>query len=982
MFCYQPFGPEFEESFLAGLKKHCNEQPLHNKIVIVPSHIVGLALRHRLASHIGHHNNVRFVRFVDLAKRVIEDQHDLEQLMPTFPPKAQQLLIKKLCSQLSQDHLFFPIREEEGLHLALARCFHELGHFEIKELPHENKKLTDLDSVYQGYQREILSKYQSSVEWIEKAAAQKIDARSLFSTPHWFIYGFSQFTPLEQSLLKACEGIEFHTWLIRDPLPSSLHLQSVDWVASTGGEPIKLSSAKKESPSTSIASYGNIEDESRSIVKAILDLARQGHALNQMAIFYPNSSSILPFLRRHLDRAGLPYYVDQGTPWMTTALGKGSYLWLELARHTFGRREWMNVVQNVPWNPTLNVLSTKAYWETWSIEHFWSSSEHFFSMEETCLKEESQKAWLLFQKQLHRELSELESALDHSFEKTALTLQHFWKKFFAPRAKSEEIAISTFVNQWKHLDRIPLPFDAHERRDLLLSMMESFSYSTQVFDEDGVYLCSTDQTPTISFDHLFLPCINDGIFPSKPKQDPLLSQHHRTIINQKMDRLLPMHGDHLIQEQNRFHHYGNQGRKNVFYSYTRLSFPDQNTLFISPFLETLHDQTIKKTHQTKMYSWNERSEIFLDDLDFQENCDSNLYYHPLQQNLCQNIDQWASSLLESSTWNAYDSNIEQKLPEKIIYSASQLSQFWTCPSKYFFRYHLKLAEKELPEDIDTLGSLDRGNLIHRTLFEFMQECRSKNQFPFFKQDFSFLMSTLDETLEKNAALLFSEGATGNEVLWNIELRQLRALLHAWLHQEREHQMQWNPTVMEMSFGMNIRDGSDPIHSREKSLDWNMEDQSYFFKGKVDRVDLSHDGTRMMIIDYKTGDHHEVKKALFEGGQLLQLPLYFQLLRQIFPQTNPETSEVAYAKLKLGHSPRLWPIEGQRIQEHRQQLQEFVRVSDQYIRKGHFFQHPGKDRAHCKICEYKTICSDNVERWFERKKHDPLLEDYLRLAEVD
>ena len=163
-----------------------------------------------------------------------------------------------------------------------------------------------------------------------------------------------------------------------------------------------------------------------------------------------------------------------------------------------------------------------------------------------------------------------------------------------------------------------------------------------------------------------------------------------------------------------------------------------------------------------------------------------------------------------------------------------------------------------------------------------------------------------------------------------------------------------------------------------------------FRGRIDRLDLSGDGSSALVIDYKTGSavsYGALDKDVIDRGRRLQLGIYSLAARRLFPEVT--SVRAAYWFTRTGSRPQFAPsgffdIGDNQVEERFRQGVETI-VSG--IGRGVFTANPGPytsrpGRAgpeNCLYCDFDSICpARRVDIW-QRKKPDALLKDYLTLA---
>ncbi len=207
------------------------------------------------------------------------------------------------------------------------------------------------------------------------------------------------------------------------------------------------------------------------------------------------------------------------------------------------------------------------------------------------------------------------------------------------------------------------------------------------------------------------------------------------------------------------------------------------------------------------------------------------------------------------------------------FSATRLETYATCAFKYFSQRVLNLNEP-----LEGRESLEMGNLLHRVLEEFYKELplREREGGSFWK-DVDKARKTLHEKLEA----LFPESPFRHEPLYRqkTHLAQMRTILSAFASEEKESSKTRDlvPAHFELEFGMTK--GA----LNKKGLDYLRipgQDHEILIEGKIDRVDLTRDGKRALVIDYKLSeDSSTLRKNLAQGTEL-QVPLYLLAVQKL------------------------------------------------------------------------------------------------------
>ena len=152
------------------------------------------------------------------------------------------------------------------------------------------------------------------------------------------------------------------------------------------------------------------------------------------------------------------------------------------------------------------------------------------------------------------------------------------------------------------------------------------------------------------------------------------------------------------------------------------------------------------------------------------------------------------------------------------------------------------------------------------------------------------------------------------------------------------------------------------------------------RGKIDRVDISADGKRARVVDYKTGKAY-AKPNEMGGGTTLQLPLYLHavgsVLRTAHKGIVPDHAE--YYHLEERASKRHIRFDSEALKTGRAELDNILGTIADYIEAGYFFAVPG---GQCEWCDFLSVCGSARETIFDMKSSDPSIRAYLEMTGED
>ncbi|MER3388203.1 MAG: PD-(D/E)XK nuclease family protein [Microcella pacifica] len=194
-------------------------------------------------------------------------------------------------------------------------------------------------------------------------------------------------------------------------------------------------------------------------------------------------------------------------------------------------------------------------------------------------------------------------------------------------------------------------------------------------------------------------------------------------------------------------------------------------------------------------------------------------------------------------------------------AATQLEEWVASPLFFFVRHVLGVRLLDLQVEDFEPTALDRGNIQHAILEAYTNTVLGAD-------DGDAALATLDLLLE-TAERVFRETRRSGwiEHLWKRDQRRIRAQLTLWWHREVESS-RWSPRSAEQAFGLDVKGSLDPLTF---TLD---DDTVISFRGKVDRIDHSDEGIR--VVDYKGRRPPKLELSADDPtgtGQKYQLAVY-------------------------------------------------------------------------------------------------------------
>lgn len=305
---------------------------------------------------------------------------------------------------------------------------------------------------------------------------------------------------------------------------------------------------------------------------------------------------------------------------------------------------------------------------------------------------------------------------------------------------------------------------------------------------------------------------------------------------------------------------------------------------------------------------------------------------------------------------------------------TRLEAYASCPYRYLLDVIMGIEAMTEPEKEVTISPLDKGKLIHDILYEFYSNLKKERgiSLRLRQEDLERLL----ETARKKFTEFEETGITGFPMMWEMEKKGMVDSLRDFFNKEIED-MEFIPAYFEVRYGMKPYDFKESEISTEEPVLLHIGKKTLSLKGKIDRIDLTSDGKKGRVRDYKTGKI-SARKNEFQGGKTLQLPLYLHVARQLLGRIHQgiEIESAEYYFLKDG---KPIPFEGAKLDEKAGELQEILETFASGIEDGIFIPVPDHQDCQYRYCDFRTICGSWTQTLFERKSGDPRVKRYLRLT---
>jgi RecB family exonuclease len=304
-------------------------------------------------------------------------------------------------------------------------------------------------------------------------------------------------------------------------------------------------------------------------------------------------------------------------------------------------------------------------------------------------------------------------------------------------------------------------------------------------------------------------------------------------------------------------------------------------------------------------------------------------------------------------------------------SANELESYAKCPYSYFLAHELRVEERIYPEESLTLSPLDKGILVHSILEQFL------TQHGIDRSDKG--KQALRDIANREFDWFQAEEFVGYNAIFNLEKVQILSNL-----------MIWHSTHLDILDGYKIELITEQSFGYDDSMLGILRLDDGFkirFRGRIDLIAVSSEPDLVSVFDFKTGrrSYYKIETDITDSGTKLQLPIYSIVASQILGKTN---IEAAFWFVFTSGRTRLRPMKRVGLYEAAYRFQPVLTTIVEGIRAGIFPARPGDTARYadasawnnCRSCPYDDVCTSDRQIAWDRKKSDPVLENYVALAE--
>ena len=288
------------------------------------------------------------------------------------------------------------------------------------------------------------------------------------------------------------------------------------------------------------------------------------------------------------------------------------------------------------------------------------------------------------------------------------------------------------------------------------------------------------------------------------------------------------------------------------------------------------------------------------------------------------------------------------------WSPTLLQQYARCPYRFALRGIFGLRRADRPTGIQRMDPAERGNLYHAVQFELLSALRVAERVPVNEGNLASALERLDAILHVEATRAERELAPAIPAIWRSEVQALRADLRGWLQQKARFEADWTPEFCELSFGMKNPAGRDP-HSRKEAVTVS---GGYRLQGSIDLVER-HAGGMLRVVDHKTGRIPDPRPETVGKGEVLQPALYALAAEEMLGEP-VGVGRLYYATIAQNYTAIDVPLHDWM----RRRAQHVLEMINGAIVNGTLPAAPRE--GGCKNCEYLPVCGPYEEERVKEK----------------
>ncbi|WP_216843139.1 PD-(D/E)XK nuclease family protein [Granulicella sp. S190] len=850
-----------------------------------------------------------------------------------------------------------PVAGFPGFARALARTLEDLrlNGITADELRSTGRSGPDLALLMNAYDRAL--KERKFADHAERCdlALECIGARSLL------LVDLRLRTRREQKLvdaLKSAAPAWLELTLTPEPGEAFSQLESLQRYVLTG-EPVPRCDADD---SVQIFSASGEALECVEIARRILRLAEGGMRFDQIAVFVRSAARHQPLLEEAFARAAIPAWYSRGIH-RPDVSGRAFLALLRCAAEDLSAARFaeylslgqMPTKEGAPrpasrWERILSRASVISGLQRWD------RRLHAYGNE---LKDDQAG-----------ELEALKSLRDFALpivrELATLPTEAYWDRWLDLISDMAQRTLDQPASVYAVLEELqPMRATGPVTLADVVATLES-ELSSHRIEEDGtrygaVFVGSLAESAGMCFEAVFVPGLNEGVFPKPVREDPLLLDSQRTVLGiegSKDDTLLLRTAaatakQHFVCSWSRIDLATGRERVPSFYAFEVAESAGSGELDVRAFEKEARDRS--EAHLGWPAPTNSRDAIDAAEYDLstlrpgwdQPQSGNAAWLELVNAHVHRALD--ARRLRWGAAWTWADglasppghAGLEMEKHFGLSmrsYSPTRLEQYARCPYRFHLESILGLRTAERPAAIQRMDPGIRGEFYHAVQSRFYLAMQVGDLLPV--RDVESALMRLEVILHDVEAEFAERYMPAIPIVWKTDMERIRGDLRAWLRHVAANETEWTPIHFEYGFE-NIAI-----------------DRDLLLQGRIDLIE-QHISGLLRVTDHKTGKVPERVPSEIGGGEFLQ-PVLYAIAASRSLQRPVQEARLFYSTLRgnfVEFPIRLTP-------EARKGAESVLHQIDKALRSGDLPAAPRKDG--CAYCDFLPICGPYEEERAVRK----------------
>ncbi len=930
---------------------------------------------------------VRRLAFRDLVQVLAEGELRRRGLVPVGRFVREALAARVTAQSLERGELDYlrPVARFPGFARALTATFEELrlNAVALEDLRRCGESGPDLALLLDAYTRELAGRRLADHAERAGLALQAFrGGRSELARTAVVAIDVAPRTLLEREILGAVMSAAHPALDLRldaDGTRPASSLESIQtYLFSTEAVPVR-----EEDGSFRVFSTSGEALECVEIARAIHGAADEGVPFDQTAILLRSPERHQPLVVEALRRAGVPAFsaLAARRPDVT---GRSLLALLHCAAEGLSASRFAEYL-SLGQVPEEEEPATPAQWERLLVDSAVIGGASRWETRLAGLREQLHRRYATVEDELERDAAARRIESLENLTRVALPVigrladlpeRATWGEWIAALSALAEFAIRDAGRVVELLEELePMsdigPVALGEVLQVLGPRLSSFASPPTESRFGKVWVGSIEEARGLAFRRVFVPGVNESLFPRPPAEDPLLLHAQRPSLGIELraedTELLRITAacasERLTLSFSRLDLLTGRERVPSFYAFEAHRAAGGRELSVREF-----ESRARSATQSRI-GWPAPSDPAdaIDDAEFDL-----ATLAPLSPGSGQYLKRLPGRAVQSlrarwtrwhKPWKSADGLVVEEVGSDALtpyrlaqraWSPSALQQYARCPYRFALRGILGLRPAERPAGIQRMDPATRGDIYHAVQFELLSGFAAGTVF-----DSPEVLDRLDAVLQDVAQRFEAGLAPAIPQIWRTEIASIRADLRGWLQQKAAHEPEWRPLFYELSFGLNDPAGRDP-RSRKEPVQL---EGGWLLRGSIDLVER-HTGGMLRVVDHKTGRVPDPRPEMMGGGEALQPSLYALAAEQMLGEP-VNLGRLYYATIRQNFTAVDVPLN----EWLRRRAAHVLQIIDDAMRDGFLPAAPRKDG--CKRCEFLPVCGPYEEERVEEKSQPEL-----------